>query len=71
MEFTCELMQASIPRLTMQSELYDFGINAYDVIVEDSCETVSIGGMELSREKMIITKHFLDTIKNLLCMQKL
>lgn len=32
--------------LDYASELYDFGINAYDVIVEDSCETVSIGGME-------------------------
>lgn len=32
--------------LDYASELYDLGINAYDVIVEDSCETVSIGGME-------------------------
>lgn len=32
--------------LDYASELYDFEINAYDVIVEDSCETVSIGGME-------------------------
>lgn len=57
--------------LDYASELYDFGINAYDVIVEDSCETVSIGGMEFVQGENDYYKAFLDTIKNLLCMQKL
>lgn len=44
--------------LDYASELYDFGINAYDVIVEDSCETVSIGGMEFVQGKNDYYKAF-------------
>ena len=57
--------------LDYASELYDFGINAYDVIVEDPAKLFQSEEWNLFREKMIITKHFLDTIKNLLCMQRL
>ena len=41
------------------SELYDLGINAYDVIVEDSYETVSIGGMEFVQGETDYYKAFL------------